>query len=128
MVNLLLRVSVLFGLCGMAMGIVMGIKQDFSLAPAHAHINLLGFVGLFISGLYYRAVPAAAATSIARVQVALAVAGAVIFPIGIASVLLGDHEKFLPVVVGGALMVLASTVLLVFLVFRTDNATSASSN
>ena len=29
---------------GMAFGIFMGIKQDFMLAPAHAHLNLLGFV------------------------------------------------------------------------------------
>ena len=128
MVNLLLRVSVLFGLCGMAMGIAMGIKQDFSLAPAHAHVNLLGFVTLFLSGLYYRVVPAAAASMIARVQAVLAVAGAVIFPVGIASVLLGDHEKFLPIVVGGALIVLAAMALLVLIVFRTNNATSARSN
>jgi hypothetical protein len=126
MVNLLLRVSVLFGLCGMAMGIAMGIRQDFSLAPAHAHLNLLGFVTLFLSGLYYRVVPAAAASMIAKMQAGLAVAGAVIFPAGIASVLLGNHEKFLPIVVGGALTVLASMALLVFIVFRADNAASAS--
>jgi hypothetical protein len=126
MVNLLLRVSVLFGLCGMAMGIAMGIKQDFSLAPAHAHINLLGFVTLFLSGLYYRSVPAAAASRIAKVQAALAVIGALIFPVGIASVLLGDHEKFLPIVVSGALIVLAAMALLTFIVFRTNNATAAS--
>jgi hypothetical protein len=126
MVNLLLRVSVLFGLAGMAMGIAMGIKQDFSLVPAHAHMNLLGFVTLFLSGLYYRSVPAAAACKLAKVQTALAVTGAVIFPVGIASVLLGDHEKYLPIVVGGSLIVLAAMALLAVIVFRTNNATSAT--
>ena len=126
MVNLLLRVSVLFGLAGMAMGIAMGIKQDFSLVPAHAHMNLLGFVTLFLSGLYYRSVPAAAASKLAKVQTVLAVSGAVIFPVGIASVLLGDHEKYLPIVVGGSLTVLAAMALLAFIIFRTDNAVSAS--
>ncbi|MEN3376701.1 MAG: hypothetical protein V7604_2056, partial [Hyphomicrobiales bacterium] len=42
MVNVLFRVSVTLALVGMAAGIVMGIRQDFSLAPAHAHLNLLG--------------------------------------------------------------------------------------
>jgi len=27
----------------MLLGIVMGIQQDFRLAPVHAHINLVGF-------------------------------------------------------------------------------------
>ena len=68
MVNSLLRVSVVLGLAGMAMGIVMGIKQDFLLVPAHTHLNLLGFVTLFLSGLYYRVVPEAGASTIAKVQ------------------------------------------------------------
>lgn len=127
MVNLLLRVSVLFGLCGMAMGIAMGIKQDFSLVPAHAHMNLLGFVTLFLSGLYYRVVPAAAASMAAKVQAGLAVAGAVVFPVGIGGVLLGGHEKFFPLVVGGALIVLAAMALFVFIVFRTSNAAAETS-
>ena len=29
---------------GMVLGIVMGIQQDFALAPVHAHINLVGFM------------------------------------------------------------------------------------
>jgi hypothetical protein len=40
--TLLLCVSVVLGLVVLA----MGIKQDFTLAPAHAHLNLLGFVVL----------------------------------------------------------------------------------
>jgi hypothetical protein len=39
---------------GMAMGIYMGTAQDFTLAPAHAHLILLGWVTMAIYGLYYR--------------------------------------------------------------------------
>jgi hypothetical protein len=63
---------------------MMGIKQDFALAPAHAHLNLLGFVALFLAALYYRAVPEAAASLLAKVQGVLAMVGAVVFPVGIA--------------------------------------------
>ncbi len=31
-------------LCGMGLGIFMGISHDFSLTPVHAHVNLLGWV------------------------------------------------------------------------------------
>src|SRR5215471_6381932 len=43
----LLRVSVVIILAGMVMGMAMGMAQDFRLMPAHAHLNLLGFVALF---------------------------------------------------------------------------------
>ena len=52
-------VSVVVLLIGMLAGIVMGIQKNFVLAPAHAHLNLVGGVLLFLFGLYYRLVPAA---------------------------------------------------------------------
>ena len=64
--SLLLRVSTVLLLCGMVFGITMGIRQDFTLAPAHAHLNLIGFVLMFLVGLYYRIVPAAGAGLLAR--------------------------------------------------------------
>ncbi len=60
--SLMMRVSVVVLLVGMLAGIVMGIQQDFELAPAHAHFNLIGGVLLFLFGLYYRLVPAAGTT------------------------------------------------------------------
>ena len=49
--SVMLRVATLLLLCGMVFGIVMGIGNDFSLAPAHAHLNLVGFVLMFLVGL-----------------------------------------------------------------------------
>lgn len=122
MVNLLLRFSVVLGLSGMAMGIVMGIRQDFSLAPAHAHLNLLGFVTLFLSGLYYRLVPQAGASGLAQIQAATAMIGAVVFPVGIGFALLGDHDRIFPLLVAGALAVFAGMLLFAIIVFRTSSA------
>ena len=41
-------------LAGMSLGIYMGIAQDHSLMPVHAHLNLIGWVTMFLMGLYYR--------------------------------------------------------------------------
>jgi len=120
MVSWLFRVSVLLGLFGMALGIVMGIRQDFALAPAHAHLNLLGFVALFLAGLYYRVVPEAAASILAKVHAVAAIVGALLFPVGIASVLLGDHARFMPIVLTGAVIVFIGMLLFVIIVFRTS--------
>ena len=119
MIKSLFRISVSLGLIGIVLGIVMGIRQDFVLMPAHAHLNLLGFVTMFLSALYYRVVPEAAASGLARYQAVVSVAGAVVFPIGIACVLVGGHDRFEPVVVAGALTVLLGMALFAVIVFRT---------
>ncbi len=152
MIKSLFRISVSLGLIGIVLGIVMGIRQDFVLMPAHAHLNLLGFVTMFLSALYYRVVPEAAAnllgfvtmflsalyyrvvpeaaaSGLARYQAIVSVAGAVVFPIGIACVLVGGHDRFEPVVVAGALTVLLGMALFAVIVFRTcgqERATPAA--
>ena len=45
--------AALAALCGMAWGTYMGISGDHSLSPAHAHLNLLGWVTLSIMGGVY---------------------------------------------------------------------------
>jgi hypothetical protein len=41
-----IRIAALYLIVGVTMGIVMGIRQQFSLAPVHAHVNLLGWATL----------------------------------------------------------------------------------
>jgi hypothetical protein len=126
MIRSLFRFSVSSGLAGMGFGIFMGITQDFMLAPAHAHLNLLGFVTMFLSALYYRAFPEAAAMRLAFYQSTVSMVGAVLFPIGIACVLLGGHDRFEPVVVAGALTVLLGMTLFAVIVYRTAEPTDRS--
>jgi hypothetical protein len=113
----LLRVSVLLIVIGMLAGIAMGITQDFRLAPAHAHLNLVGYVALFLAGLYYQAVPTAAASRLATAHAWLAVIGAVVFPLGISAVLLGGPSYEVCAIVG-ALIAFASMLLFAVVVFR----------
>jgi len=86
--SLMMCMSVVMLLIGMLAGIAMGIQQDFALAPAHAHLNLIGGVLLFLFGLYYRLFPAAGTMTLAKVQGWLHMVGAILFPAGIAVALL----------------------------------------
>jgi hypothetical protein len=43
----------LCALTGMVWGAVMGSTQDFTLAPAHAHLNLVGWATLALMGTFY---------------------------------------------------------------------------
>jgi hypothetical protein len=117
--SLMMCVSVLVLLVGMLAGIVMGIQQNFVLGVAHAHLNLLGGVLLFLFGLYYRLIPAAGTSTLAKVQGWLHIVGGIVFPVGLALVLLKGHSfEFAPMV--GALIMVAAMALFAVVVFRTS--------
>ncbi len=120
MIKWLFRIRVLLGLIGIGLGIFMGIQQDFMLMPAHADLNLLGFVTMFLSALYYRAVPQAEVSRLARLQAIVSVAGAVAFQAGIACVILGGRDRFEAIVVAGAVTVFLSMALFAVIVLRTS--------
>lgn len=100
-----LSVAVLQALVGMGLGILMGSTGDYTLAPAHAHSNLLGWVSMAIFGLYYAVVPGVAAKRVAAVHFWLALVANIVFPIGIGLVVTGKGEA--TSIVGSVLEVLS---------------------
>lgn len=119
--SLMMCMSVVILLFGMLAGIAMGIQQNFLLAPAHAHLNLIGGLLLFLFGLYYRLIPAAGNTTLARVQGWLHMTGAILFPAGVA-VVLTKGTSFEAVPIAGSLVVVAAMALFVVIVFRSSRA------
>ena len=119
--SLMMRVSVVVLVIGMLWGIEMGIRQDFAMAPAHAHFNLVGGVLLFLFGLYYRLVPEAGASALATVQGWLHIVGAIVFPIGVA-IVISKGESMIAVPIIGSLVVVMAVVLFAAIVFRTTRA------
>jgi hypothetical protein len=120
-VSLMMRVSVVILLIGMLAGIVMGMEQDFALQPAHAHLNLVGGVLLFLFGLYYRLFPAAGQSTLATIQGWLHIVGGILFPLGVAIVVL-KGESYVAFPILGSLIVFAATALFAVIVFRTSKA------
>ena len=117
--SLMMCVSVVVLLVGMLGGIVMGIEQDFALAPAHTHLNLIGGVMLFLFGFYYRLVPAAGTSRLAKVQGSLHIVGAILFPAGVAIVIL-KGASFIAAPIIGSLIVTAAMALFAVIVFQTS--------
>ncbi len=100
-------------LIGMAWGIQMAATGDHGLSPAHAHLNLLGWVSFAIYGFYYHLVPAAAASRLAWVHFGLALLGLVVIVPGIAMAVSGAGETFAKV--GSILTLLAALTFLAVL-------------
>jgi hypothetical protein len=115
--SLSFRLAVLFVIAGMAMGIGMAASQDHSIMPAHAHLNLLGWVSLFLFGIYYERRPALDASKLAVVQVILWSIGTVVLTVAVAAIHLG-YTAVDPVAALASLVILASMVLFAYFVFR----------
>jgi hypothetical protein len=119
--SLMMRTSVVLLVIGMLWGIEMGIRQSFALAPAHAHLNLVGGVLLFVFGLYYKLFPDAGSSALAKWQGRLHMAGAILFPLGVA-VVIGKGESFIVLPIIGSLIVVVAVALFAVIVFRTSRA------
>lgn len=100
---------------GMVWGIQMAISQDHSLAPAHAHLNLVGWTTLALFGLYYRLTPTAARGILPRVHAGLAILGVALMVPGIAMVMVGGSPALAS---AGAILTLASMLLFLVTVAR----------
>lgn len=62
------KLSVVYLIVGIGLGIAMGASQNFTLRPVHAHVNLLGFTVLALAGLIYSVYPQAGASRLARLH------------------------------------------------------------
>jgi cbb3-type cytochrome oxidase subunit 1 len=119
--SLSFRAAVILVAAGMAWGIVMGISEDHSTMPAHAHLNLLGWVSLFLFGIYYHLHPAVDLSRLALVQVWIWVVGTIVLTIGVALVHSG-HTIGDPIAAVSSLIVFADVLLFGWLVFRSQPA------
>lgn len=115
--SLSFRLAVLFVIAGMSMGIGMAVTQDHSIMPAHAHLNLLGWVSLFLFGIYYERRPALDMSRLALIQTWAWSIGTIVLTIGVAGVHMG-YTEFDPIAGIGALIVLGAMLLFAYFVFR----------
>ena len=109
--------SVLMVIGGMVWGLVMAISQDHAMRPAHAHLNLLGWVCLFMFGVFYHLHPETDRSRIALAQVVIWIAATLVMVAGIAIVHAGDARGELLAAIG-SLVVLADTILFGWLITR----------
>ncbi len=110
-------VAALAGLGGMGLGIFMGLAHDFTLAPVHAHVNLLGWVTLTLYGLYHRGAPKSDG-SLAWVQVGTAALGFAMLTGGMAFLIGAGLDAFLPVAIVGSILCVASMAMFIAILIR----------
>jgi uncharacterized membrane protein len=117
--------AVLAAIAGMLWGLDMAISENHAAMPAHAHLNLLGWVSLFLFGIFYRLHPSLDATKIALVQVWVWIIGTIVMAVGVGLVSTGTTGAE-PIAAVGSLIVLADMLLFAWLVYRSENAAASA--
>jgi hypothetical protein len=111
--------AVCLGIVGMIIGIGMAASGNHSSFPAHAHLNLLGWVSLFLIGIFYRFHPALDTSRIALVQVGIWICGTIVLTCGVAAIYLGRPDLEV-IAIAGSLIVLGAMLMFAYLVFRSE--------
>jgi hypothetical protein len=122
-----IKLAVLYLVAGVAIGMAMGASRDFTLKPVHAHVNLLGWTTLAISGLIYTVFPQTGTTKLARVHFWLLNLALPLMMGSLAYVLLTGDMQVLPALViseaAAAVAILAMTAN-IFLNLQNRKATA----
>ncbi|MBN9147729.1 MULTISPECIES: hypothetical protein [unclassified Nitrobacter] len=113
----MMRTSVMLLLLNMVSFLVGRSPANFPIA--YVYINLVGVVLLFMFGLYYRVVPAARQSTVAKTQGWLHIAGAVLLLVG-AALLNPLDESTVIVSFIGWLVAIVAVALFAIIVFRTS--------
>jgi hypothetical protein len=81
--SLSFQAAVMLVLVGMLWGIIMAATNDHSTHPGHAHLNLLGWVSLFLFGIFYHLHPEIDRSRAASLQVWIWIVATVILAFGV---------------------------------------------
>ena len=119
--------AVTYFVIGIGLGVFMGASGNHSLYPVHAHINLVGWASMGLTGLLYRSFPAAARSALAAWHFWLYQLGAPLMLLAVAAIYSG-YEKADPVAGAASIIVFVSVLLFWWAIFsaRRSSAEPAS--
>jgi hypothetical protein len=116
--------AITYFVIGVGLGVFMGASGDHSLFPAHAHINLLGWASMAITGLLYRSFPAAAQSRLAAWHFWLYQVAVPLLLLAVVAIYLG-HPAFEPLAGVTSVVVFVSILLFWWAIFSARNAQAA---
>jgi hypothetical protein len=104
-------VAALCALAGVMWGAMMGATENFTLSPAHAHLNLVGWASLALMGTFYQL--SGKAGRLGWINFALSAGGVVVMIPSLAAYLGGAHGLAQAGLAAGSLLVVAGMAVFV---------------
>ena len=120
----LVRIASVYLLVGLVLGLAMGIGRDFSLMSVHAHVLLLGWATLALTGIVYLVLPGCAGTRLAAGHFWLHNLGLPVMVGSLAAETLGQPRAE-PLIAVGSTLVVAGLGLFTLNVLRNAGAPDA---
>lgn len=112
--------AVVYGICGMGLGMYMGASENHTLMPVHAHVNLLGWVGLAIMGGFYALVGDRAPIKLAWANFALSNVGVLVIGPMLGVLLTTGNKAVIPILGVGELATVLGMVIFAVAIARTQ--------
>jgi cbb3-type cytochrome oxidase subunit 1 len=110
--------AIIYGVCGMLLGISMAMSQDHGQMPVHAHAMVLGWLMSAVFAFFYHMFPAARDSTLATIHFWLAAAGGVVMIVSL-YFLLGGNTSIEPVTATASMVFLASMLLFAWIALKT---------
>ena len=113
-----IKVSVVYFLLGVILGIYMGFADMFQFSSAHTHINLLGWVSLAITGIIYHFFKEAGENKLATVHFWLMMIGVPLLCVAMILFGLGKFAIGGPISGVGGVLILTGVIIFVVNVMK----------
>ena len=113
---LMIKISVIYLLIGMVLGMYMSIAFDFAMSSVHSHVSLLGWTTMTLAGILYNTFPVMMQSVLCKIQFYLFNIGLPIMLISMALIVVGT-DGMVPVVSTGASLVSLGILLFTINVF-----------
>ena len=110
------KVSVVFLIVGIGVGLQMSISGNHNVTGAHAHLNLVGWVTSALFGAYYALNPAKAEGRLPIIQFGVYTVGVVIMVIALYFLLQGN-TALTPLVAAGSIIAFIGVLIFAVVVF-----------
>ncbi len=112
--------AVVYGICGMGLGMYMGMSQNHTLMPVHAHVNLLGWVSLAIMGGFYALAGERASAKLARLNFILSNIGVLLIGPSLGVLLVTGNKLVYPFLLLAELCTVAGMITFATAVAKTQ--------
>lgn len=119
-----IKVSVVYFVIGVLLGMYMSMQHDYTLSGVHAHVNLLGWASFALAGVIYVLFPGAGESLLSKIQFWTYSIGLPVMMISLSLVLNGSEQLEPLVAIGGTLVVISVIIFAVNVL--TNVRTSAS--
>ncbi|CAM2825392.1 cytochrome-c oxidase [Paenibacillus sediminis] len=113
----LIKISVVYFVIGVLLGMYMSMSHSYTYTGVHVHINLLGWVSLAVSGLIYHLFPKAGESTLGKIHFWLHNIGVPIMMIGL-FLLLSEVSGMEPVIAVGGVITVLGVIFLALNVFQ----------